>query len=143
MQNVKLKILDIRAVIPNYATDGSSGFDFFAIEDQVIEAGKTALVSTGLSFELEQGTELQIRPRSGVSLKTGLRVANSPATIDSDYRGEVKIIIQNTGTEAYTIKKMDRIAQGVICPILKASFTITTELSNSIRGSGGFGSTGV
>lgn len=142
MQNVKLKILDIRAVVPNYATEGSSGFDFFAIEDQTIEVGQTVLVRTGLSFELEQGTELQIRPRSGLSLKTGLRVTNSPATIDSDYRGEVKIILQNTGTEAYSIKKMDRIAQGVICPVIKASFTITTELSDSNRGSGGFGSTG-
>lgn len=94
--NVKVKRLSDDAVIPQYATEGSAGFDLIAIEDVIIEPGETKLVPTGLAFEIPQGYEIQIRPRSGVSLKTALRVVNSPATIDSDFRGEVKVIIENT-----------------------------------------------
>ena len=117
---VKIKKLHPDAVIPRYATVGSSGFDLVAIEDVVFEDGETRLVKTGLSFAVPEGYELQIRPRSGVSLKTYLRVANAPGTVDSDFRGEVCVIITNIpgymkpGYGEISIKKGDRIAQGVI-----------------------------
>ncbi len=147
--NIKIKKLHPDAIIPQYQTDGSSGFDFHAIEDIIIHSGDTVLVKTGLSFEIPKGFELQVRPRSGMSLKTKLRVANSPGTIDSDYRGEVCIIMDNIShrdpypfTESALITKGDRIAQGVICPIIRAQFEEVEELSSTDRGEGGFGSSG-
>lgn len=148
---VKVKKLNPDAVIPQYATPGSAGFDLVALEDIEIEPGSTKLVKTGLSIEVPMGYELQVRPRSGTSLKTPLRVANSPGTVDSDYRGEVCVIMTNTGvTVAHNgnipttivIKKGERIAQGVIAPIVQAEFEVVEELSDSTRGAGGFGSTG-
>jgi dUTP pyrophosphatase len=152
---VKIKKLHKDAVIPQYQTFGASGFDLHALEDITILPDHTLLVRTGLSFEVPKGYELQIRPRSGLSLKTHLRVANAPGTVDSDYRGEVCVIMTNT-MEAldkdYTpdeddrdipkIKKGDRIAQGVICPVVQAEFEVVEELENTSRGSGAFGSTG-
>lgn len=140
---VKIKKLSPEAIVPSYQTPGSSGFDFHAIEDVEINPRKTVLVKTGLSMEIPEGYELQVRPRSGMSFKTKMRVANSPGTIDSDYRGEICIIMENVGMLAsfpYEIKKGDRIAQGVICPVYQATF-IEDELSDTERGEGGFGST--
>lgn len=138
---VKIKKLHEDAVIPKYATEGSSGFDLVAVEDVLLHTGQTKLVKTGLSIIVEQGYEIQVRPRSGLSLKTGLRVVNAPGTVDSDYRGEICVIIQSI-SGAYEIKKGDRIAQGVICPIIKAEFEEVSDLDSTDRGLGGFGSTG-
>jgi dUTP pyrophosphatase len=143
MIRVSFKKLSPDAVTPTYQTKGAAGFDFHAIEDMEIEPRKTVLVRTGLSVQIPEGFELQVRPRSGMSLKTKIRVANSPGTIDSDYRGEICIIMENIGMLSsfpYEIKKGDRIAQGVICPVYQATF-IEDELSDTERGEGGFGST--
>lgn len=143
---VKVKKLHPDAVIPKYQTDGAAGFDFHAIEDVKVEPSKTTLVKTGLSFEIPEGYELQVVPRSGMSLKTPVRIANSPGTVDSDYRGEVCIIVDNRNEKfidpAYEIKKGDRIAQGKITPVVQARFQEVEELGNTERGEGGFGSTG-
>jgi dUTP pyrophosphatase len=141
MISVKLK-MDEGASIPFYATPGASGFDISSMEDYIIFPGETVLVKTGLYFDIPEGYELQIRPRSGVSFKTGLRVANSPGTIDADYRGEVKVIMCNQGSNIEKISKGDRIAQGVFAEVPKATFILDEQLSETERGAGGFGSTG-
>ena len=144
MLRVKIKKLHKDAVIPQYQTTGAAGFDFHAIEDMEIATRQTVLVKTGLSMEIPEGYELQVRPRSGMSLKTKMRIANAPGTVDSDYRGEICIIMENMGMLGglpYDIKKGDRIAQGVICPVFQATF-IEDELSDTERGEGGFGSSG-
>lgn len=143
---VKIKKLHPDAIIPKYQTSGAAGFDLHAVEDIKIEASETGIVKTGLSFEVPIGYELQIVPRSGMSLKTPIRVSNSPGTVDSDYRGEVCIIIDNKNEKfiqpAFYIKKGDRIAQGKITPVLQAEFQEVEELQVTDRGEGGFGSTG-
>lgn len=142
---IKVNKLHEDAVIPQYQTKGASGFDFHAIEDMEISPRQTILVKTGLSMEIPEGYELQVRPRSGMSLKTKMRIANSPGTVDSDYRGEICIIMENfgmLGSLSFQIKKGDRIAQGVICPVFQAVF-IEDELSETERGEKGFGSTNV
>jgi dUTP pyrophosphatase len=140
------------AIIPKYQTPGASGFDLHAIEDTLIQPGETKLVRTGIAVDVGRGYELQVRPRSGLSLKTPIRVANAPGTIDSDYRGEVSVIIHllphfmNEGGYAfvgpYRVNKGDRIAQGVVCPVVQADLEVTDELASSQRGEQGFGSTG-
>lgn len=141
---VKVKRLHPDAVIPKYATPGAAGFDLVAVEDVFIVPRETKLVPTGIAVEIPWGYEMQIRPRSGFSLKTPLRIANAPGTIDSDFRGEVKIIVTNTSeNKGFYIKKGDRIAQGVIAPVMRAVFEEVDELSETDRGLGGFGSTGV
>lgn len=147
---VKIKKLHADTVVPKYATPGSAGFDLAAIEDVEIMPGSTKLVKTGLSVEVPLGYELQVRPRSGTSLKTPIRVANSPGTVDSDYRGEVCVIVHNSsqncpqygGGITVHIKKGERIAQGVVAPVIQAEFEEVDELSDTNRGAGGFGSTG-
>lgn len=142
---IKIKKLHEDAIMPQYQTSGASGFDLHAIEELRFEPGETKLVKTGLSFEIPQGFELQIRPRSGTSLKTTLRIANAPGTIDFDYRGEVCIIMQNISPNLFQgpiVEKGQRIAQGVICPVVQAEFEVAEELSETVRGNGGFGSTG-
>jgi dUTP pyrophosphatase len=153
---INVKLLD-GGVLPKYATPGAAGFDLVAAEDVLIPMHQTRLVRTGLAFEIPDGYELQIRPRSGMSLKTPLRVANSPGTIDYDYRGEVKVILDNIGAldedgfirpstfasgGAVLINKGDRIAQGVITPIVQAQLNVVSEISDTFRGTGGFGHTG-
>jgi dUTP pyrophosphatase len=140
---VKIKKLDPEVFVPQYATRGSAGFDLAASHDMIIESGETRLIKTGLAIIVPDGFEMQIRPRSGLSLKTGLRVANSPGTIDSDYRGEIGIILSNVSKDTYTVYKGDKIAQGVICPIIQAAFREVTDLDETARGQNGFGSTGV
>jgi dUTP pyrophosphatase len=141
---VSIKKLHPDAVIPKYATEGSAGFDLTALEDVTLSPGDTKLIKTGLAVAVPVGYELQVRPRSGTSLKTPLRVANAPGTVDSDYRGEVCVIITHSGAVSgeQVVKKGDRIAQGVVCPIIQVEFVETTDLSATERGSGGFGSTG-
>jgi len=133
---------------PEYATAGSSGFDFRAnlSEPMTIKAGKRALVPTGLFFELPDGFEIQVRPRSGLAAKNGVTVLNTPGTVDSDYRGEIKIILINLGEEDFVINHGDRVAQGVIATVTAKNIIKLEKLDNinssTERGSGGFGSTG-
>lgn len=155
------------AVIPKYMKPGDSGFDLVAVEDVIVRPGETAQVPTGLAFSIPEGWELQVRPRSGISKKTKLRVSNAPGTVDSSYRGEVGVLLDNTqpltslgfdylslinhnliDTEqnyhagTYLIRKGDRIAQGVIVPVGIADFEESDELDETERGTGAYGSTG-
>jgi len=142
--NVKIKKLHEDAVIPTYGTDGAAGFDFYALEDTTLSPGQTKLIKTGIAMAIPQGYEIQVRPRSGMSLKTTFRVANAPGTIDSDYRGECCVIGHNLADGKLRnvyIKKGDRIAQGVLSKVPQANFQVVKELDDTDRGSGGFGST--
>ncbi|WP_337102360.1 dUTP diphosphatase [Paenibacillus sp. YIM B09110] len=182
--NVKVRKLTPAATLPTYATEGAAGFDLYAAADVIIAPGETALVPLGLTFEIPAGFEMQLRPRSGVTRDTKLRVANSPGTIDEDYRGEVSVIVDNIAAvseyrtinyelldetkqptelrtrygygdqeyreydkipyHSYIIRTGDRIAQGVIAPVTRVSFTETDEkLTQTTRGDGGFGHSGV
>ena len=143
-KEVKIKKLDERAIIPSYGTEYSAGFDLYAIleEDLTIESGKTVLVKTGLSMEIPIGCAGMIFARSGLATKKGLAPANKVGVVDSDYRGEVMVALHNHSNENQTIASGERIAQMVIMPFYKAEFTEVGELSNSDRGTGGFGSTG-
>ncbi len=129
--------------IPEYKTSGASGFDLkAAIEKPInIKPGDWALIPTGVKFEIPKGFEIQIRPRSGLANK-GIFILNSPGTIDSDYRGEVKVILANFSKKIFTVKPKDRIAQGVLCKIMYAEFVKEENLPPTERGEGGFGSTG-
>ncbi|MCQ2592808.1 MAG: dUTP diphosphatase [Treponema sp.] len=134
------------AVLPEYKTEGAAGADLYAFLPDgavVIPAGKFAMIPTGLFFEIPQGYEIQVRPRSGLAAKNGITVLNTPGTIDSDYRGEIKIVLINLGQEDFTINDKDRIAQMIISPVIQAKFEITENLSETERGEGGFGSTGL
>lgn len=141
-----LEHYDSNLPLPSYQTAEAAGADLHAClgvgEKMIIAPGDRALIPTGLSFEIPRGYEVQIRPRSGLSLKTSLMVVNAPGTIDSDYRGEIKIIMGNWGHETQTIEHGDRIAQMVVCPVIQANFVQVQELGTTERGSGGFGSTG-
>ena len=131
--------------LPAYATAASSGMDVRAAlsEDVVLAPLQRSLIPTGLSVEFPQGYEIQVRPRSGLAIKQGLSVVNSPGTVDADYRGEIKIIVINLGQEPITIKDQDRVAQLVLCPVIKAEIAEAADLSTTERAGGGFGSTGV
>lgn len=139
-----VKKLSDNAIIPKYQTSGSSGFDLHALNDTIVYPNGTSLVSTGLSFEIPEGYELQIRPRSGMSSRTKLRVANAPGTIDSDFKGHVQIIldnISNNAAEAYTVKAGERIAQAILSKVEQAEIEEVLELTESERGTDGIGST--
>mgnify|MGYP001975087921 FL=1 len=144
MIKVLLKKLDSKVQIPSFKTEGSSGMDLMAfIKDPIIiEPNSSALIPTGLSVAIPNDVEVQIRPRSGLAAKSNIGVLNSPGTIDSDYRGEIKIILFNHGDKKFTVNNKDRVAQMVIAPILKANFEEVDKLPDTIRGIGGFGSTG-
>lgn len=131
--------------LPTYETDGSSGLDVRAAvtADLVIAPGERALIPTGFAVAIPGGYEIQVRPRSGLAVKQGLTLPNSPGTIDSDYRGEVKIAMINLGHEPVTVKRGDRIAQIVVAPVIRAILTVVSELDDTGRGSGGFGHTGI
>jgi len=139
---LKIKKLNQKAVIPAYQTKEAAGFDLHSIEDTVINPGERKLIGTGLAFEIEFGYEVQIRPRSGLAYKHGITVLNTPGTIDSDYRGEIKVLLINHSNEAFEIKTGERIAQAVIAPVVQAEIIEVEELSDTERGAGGFGSTG-
>ena len=144
MIKVQIKKLDPNVEIPEYKTSGSSGVDLMANLSQniIIKSGESCLVPTGLSISIPKDCEVQIRPRSGLAARSQITVLNTPGTIDSDYRGELKIIIFNHGKEQFVIKNKDRIAQMVLMPILKFDFQEVDDLEGSGRGTGGFGSTG-
>jgi dUTP pyrophosphatase len=167
--NVKIRKLHPDAVTPAYATELAAGFDLVAVSSEIIPPGHTRIIPLGFAIEIPEGYEMQVRPRSGISLSTKLRVSNSPGTVDADFRGEVKVLIDNiapvtvkrvphirhadgnirdlaVSTEvegSYFIRKGDRIAQAVIAPIVRVNFEVADELSETERGSGGFGSTGI
>ncbi len=148
VEKVRLKIMKwphFKGELPAYQSASASGFDVRAQLERpvLLSPGERALIPTALSFEIPIGFEIQARPRSGLALKQGISLVNTPGTIDSDYRGEVKIILINLGQEPVTISPLDRIAQLVICPVLQATFEAVDSLSDTVRGIGGFGSTGV
>ncbi len=128
--------------LPAYATDGAAGMDVLSAEDLTLSAGARHAVATGLAIAIPPGFEIQVRPRSGLALKYGISVPNSPGTIDSDYRGELKVILINLGAEAFAIRRGDRIAQLVLAPVTQARWVTVEELDETARGEGGFGSTG-
>lgn len=131
--------------LPNYASTGASGADVkaFIQNDLTIPAGGSALIPTGLRFAIPHGYEIQVRPRSGLALKHQLSILNTPGTIDADYRGELGIILMNFGKNDFTVTPGMRIAQIVLAPVVQAAFLETNELTQTIRGSGGFGHTGI
>ena len=144
MVNVKIKKLDPKVKIPEYKTKGSSGLDIKAfINKKIIIKPKTSmLIPTGISLDIPEGCEIQIRPRSGLAAKSNISVLNTPGTIDSDFRGEIKVILFNHGNADFFVNNGDRIAQIVLMPILKIKFEEVDELNSTNRGEGGFGSTG-
>ncbi len=138
--NIKLKKLHPEAKIPFYATDGSAGCDFYSVENLSIEPGETKKIRTGIGVEIPSGYYLKMEGRSGFSAKG---IIKAGGVIDSDYRGEVHILLHNSTKASYKIEKGDRIAQGILMPILKADFEEVSELSDTERGEGGFQSTGI
>lgn len=146
MLQLKVRRLHPDAKLPKYHTPDASGFDLEAIESVVIHRGETKVVKTGLAVELWRTGdilyEIQIRPRGGTSLNTPLRIANSPGTVDSDYRGEIGIIVTNTGDQLIVIRAGDRIAQAVVCPVIQCQIVEVDNLSETQRGSGAYGHTG-
>ena len=129
--------------LPKYATEHAAGLDVVAAEDLTLQPGKRHAVATGFAIEIPHGHEVQVRPRSGLALKNGITCLNTPGTIDSDYRGEVKVLLVNLGEEAFVISRGMRIAQMVIAPVTQARVAEIAEASETVRGAGGFGSTGV
>ncbi|MEN3038269.1 MAG: dUTP diphosphatase [Candidatus Kryptonium sp.] len=149
MEKIKIKITRLRQnhdlPLPKYATEGSAGMDLYADVDSevVLKPGEIALIPTGIAIELPLGYEAQIRPRSGLAINHGITLLNTPGTIDSDYRGEIKIILVNLGKKEFTIKRGDRIAQMVISKYAKVEWEEVRELNSTKRGVGGFGHTGI
>ena len=144
MAKVLIKRLSSKVELPKYKTQGSSGLDLMAFIEKSIKLNpkESVLVPTGISIAIEEDLEIQIRPRSGLAAKSNISVLNTPGTIDSDYRGEIKVILFNHGNNEFIINNKDRIAQMVLAPIIKAEFEEVDELPDTIRGEGGFGSTG-
>ena len=128
--------------LPTYATSGAAGMDLLAAKAMTVPPGGRALVPTGLCIALPEGFEMQVRPRSGLALKHGITLPNAPGTVDEDYRGEVAVILLNTGTEPFVIARGDRIAQAVFAPVTRADWEEVVVLPETQRGTGGFGSTG-
>ena len=144
MVKVLVKKLDPKVQLPSYKTEGSSGMDLMAFLENPIKIAPntSAIISTGLSVAIPNDFEIQIRPRSGLAAKSNISVLNTPGTVDSDYRGELKIILFNHSSKEFVVKNKDRVAQIVLMPVLKVDFEEVNDLPNSLRGSGGFGSTG-
>ena len=128
--------------LPAYATEGAAGMDIVSAEDVTIAPGARHAVATGLSVAIPHGFEIQVRPRSGLAFKHGITVPNTPGTIDSDYRGELKVLLINHGSEDFAISRGDRVAQLVLAPVVQATWSEVEELDATERGAGGFGSTG-
>lgn len=129
--------------LPSYETSGSAGMDIRAAEELTISPRQRGLIGSGLAFAIPQGYEIQVRPRSGLALKKGVSVLNTPGTIDSDYRGELKVILINHGEDDFVIQRGDRIAQIIVAPVQRGILVEVADLDDTKRGSGGFGSTGV
>lgn len=140
---VKFRKTDPSATLPSYAHPGDAGMDLCSVEELVIPRGERRLVRTGLAMRLPPGYEAQVRPRSGLALKKGVTVLNSPGTIDEGYRGEIGVILVNLGDEPFGVCKGDRIAQMVVAPCARAEIALVSDLDSTERGAGGFGSTGV
>jgi dUTP pyrophosphatase len=128
--------------LPAYETEHAAGMDLRAAEDALLPPGGRAMVATGFAIALPEGFEAQVRPRSGLAARHGVTLLNSPGTIDADYRGEIKVILINHGSDTFAIRRGDRIAQMVIAPVTRARLKEERELSGTVRGAGGFGSTG-
>jgi len=143
MVKLLIKKLHKNIILPEYKTDGSSGMDLMANVEQTVKIlpGEKKIISTGIMVAIPEQYEIQIRPRSGLAAKNGISVLNTPGTIDSDYRGEIKVILINLGKGIFEIKKNDRIAQMIVCPIIKVELEEIENLPGTIRGKGGFGST--
>ena len=144
MVKVLIKRLDKAVKLPEYKSDGASGIDLIAfIKDSIkVKPQTSTLIPTGISLAFSNNYEIQIRPRSGLALRNNISVLNTPGTVDSDYRGEIKVIIYNHGNEDFIINNGDRIAQMVLSPVIKINFEETNNLPDTVRGQGGFGSTG-
>ena len=144
MTEILIKRLSKNVALPKYETEGSSGLDLAANTDKQIRIlpGKSEIIPTGLAVAIPKNFEIQIRPRSGLAAKSQISVLNTPGTIDADYRGELKVILINLSDKVFVVEKGLRIAQMVLCPVVKATLKEVTELENTERGSGGFGSTG-
>ena len=144
MVKILIKKFDKNIKLPAYKTSGSSGMDLVAyVKNKItIKPGKIAVIPTGIAVAIPKNYEIQIRPRSGLAAKKGISVLNTPGTVDSDYRGEIKIILINSSKKSFVIKLGDRVAQMVLCPVVKAKLVKVKNLPNTIRGKGGFGSTG-
>ncbi len=140
---IKIQKIHPNALIPKYQTEGSSGFDLHAVEEVMIKPHGVGLVKIGICLSLEVGYELQVRTRSGLALNHQVMVLNSPGTVDNDYRGEIKVILANLSDKDFKVQVGDRIAQGVVQKTYKAEFIECEQLDETLRGSGGFGSTGV
>lgn len=143
MVTIKIQKIKDNAIIPKYAHEGDAGVDLYSTEEYLIKPGERVLVSTGIKMAIPKGHEAQIRPKSGLALKHGLSIVNTPGTIDSGYRGEVGIIIINLGKEEYKIEKGKKVAQMVINQVEEATFEEVKELDETTRNEGGFGSTGL
>ena len=143
-KKIDLPCISTSGFFPRYQSKYAAGADLQAAiyEDLVLKPGQRELIPTGLRIELPEGFEAQIRPRSGLAVKQGITIVNAPGTIDSDYRGEIKVLLINLGHSDYTIKRGDRIAQMVICPVITANFIMQESLNETFRDRGGFGSTG-
>ena len=144
MVKVLIKKLDKAVKLPEYKSDGASGIDLMAfVKDSIkVKPQTSTLIPTGISLAFSNNYEIQIRPRSGLALRNNISVLNTPGTVDSDYRGEIKVIIYNHGNEDFIINNGDRIAQMVLSPVIKINFEETNNLPDTVRGQGGFGSTG-
>ena len=144
MTEILIKRLSKDVTLPKYETEGSSGLDLAANIDEQIEIlpGKSAIIPTGLAVAIPKDFEIQIRPRSGLAAKSQISVLNTPGTIDADYRGELKVILINLSDKVFTVNAGDRVAQMVLCPLIKATLKEVEDLENTKRGSAGFGSTG-
>ena len=145
MTEILIKRLSKDIILPKYETSGSSGLDLSAnIKTSIkIGPGKTTIIPTGISVSIPKNFEIQIRPRSGLAAKNQISVLNTPGTIDADYRGEIKVILINLSKETFIVENGARIAQMVVCPVIKAKLKEVDSLDNTSRGSGGFGSTGM
>ena len=143
MYIVKVKKIDDLAKLPQYAHPGDAGMDLFSIQEKVINHGQSVLIQTGIMIELPENTEAQIRPRSGLALRHGITVLNTPGTIDAGYRGEIGVILINHSKEDFKVEKGMKIAQMVVKPVYKVEIEETDELLSSQRDKGGFGSTGI
>ena len=143
MVKLLIKKLHKNIILPEYKTDGSSGMDLMANVEQTVKIfpSEKKIISTGIMVAIPEQYEIQIRPRSGLAAKNGISVLNTPGTIDSDYRGEIKVILINLGKDTFEINKNDRIAQMIVCPIIKFELKEVESLPETVRGEGGFGST--
>ena len=143
LQKLRIRVtLEEGAQEPSYQTDGSAGMDLRSIEDAQLAPGERKLVRTGIRIEIPEGYEGQVRPRSGLALRHGISMVNTPGPIDSDYRGEIAVILINLGQDVVKLEKGERIAQLVICPVSRAEIEVASSLESTPRGEGGFGSTG-